>query len=84
MDETAKRLTAEEEAQALEYRRAQRRAYWERKTPEERAAKRKAAQKAFWDKLTPEEKRQKRMEYDLHRAQNAARRAAEKAEQAGA
>lgn len=71
-----KELTAEESAQLLEYRRAQRRAYWERKTPEQRKEMRKKAQSNFWGRMTAEERKAKRAEYDLQRAKRAAAKAA--------
>lgn len=79
MSRSAKEMTPEEIEIMRAYRREQRRAYWQRMTPEQRKERNRKAYKQFWDSMTPEERKAKRAEYDLNRARNRAARAAEQA-----
>lgn len=70
----SKELTPEQIEAGKEYKRKQRREYWQRMPEEERKKRQKTAYKKFWAQFTPEERRQKRLEYA---AATAARKAAQ-------
>lgn len=75
-------MTEEEKRLLREHKRRERRAYWEKMTPQERRERRRAAYERFWSKKTPEERRETRARYDLAQAKRKA--AEEKAAAAGA